>query len=191
MRILPSDLPGVLVVEPTVYRDDRGFFLETYQERRYGAYGIAGPFLQDNHSRSKAGTIRGLHLQIGRPQAKLVRVISGAIYDVAVDVRRGSPTFGCWTAVTLSAENFRQCYIPGGFAHGFCVLSAVAEVEYKCSDLYEPALEMGIIWNDPEVAIPWPVENPLLSDRDRRHPTLAKQADRLPIYAPSPAGRLA
>ncbi len=141
--------------------------------------------MQDNHSRSAAGTIRGLHLQIGRPQAKLVRVISGAIYDVAVDVRRGSPTFGRWVAATLSAENSRQCYIPGGFAHGFCVISPVAEVEYKCTDFYEPAAEIGIAWNDPALAIPWPVDKPLLSGRDQGHPTLAGQTDRLPIYAPA------
>jgi dTDP-4-dehydrorhamnose 3,5-epimerase len=187
MRVLPLNLPGVFVVEPTVYRDERGFFLETFQERRYGAHGIEGPFVQDNHSRSAAGTLRGLHLQIGRPQSKLVRAVSGAIYDVAVDVRRGSPTFGRWVGVMLSADNFRQCYIPGGFAHGFAVLSATAEVEYKCSDFYDPAAEIGIAWNDPQLAITWPVESPLLSDRDRRHPTLAQQTERLPIYSPAPA----
>jgi dTDP-4-dehydrorhamnose 3,5-epimerase len=188
VRVVPANVPGVLVIEPQVFRDDRGFFVETYQAQRYSVYGIGEPFVQDNHSRSTAGTIRGLHLQIGRPQAKLVRVISGAIYDVAVDVRRGSPTFGRWVAVTLSADNFKQCYIPGGFAHGFGVLSPVAEVEYKCTDFYEPASEIGIAWNDPDLAIAWPVDNPLLSDRDRRHPTLARQADRLPIYMPSATG---
>jgi dTDP-4-dehydrorhamnose 3,5-epimerase len=185
MRVMPADVPDVLVIEPDVYRDDRGFFLETYHAQRYRAHGIEGPFVQDNHSRSVAGTIRGLHLQIGRPQAKLVRVISGAIYDVAVDVRRGSPTFGRWVGVTLSADNFKQCYIPAGFAHGLCVLSTVAEVEYKCTDLYVPDMEIGITWNDPALAITWPVDSPLLSDRDRRHPTLAGQADRLPIYSPT------
>jgi dTDP-4-dehydrorhamnose 3,5-epimerase len=185
VRVMPAELPDVLVIDPDVYRDDRGFFLETYHAERYRSHGIEGPFVQDNHSRSVARTIRGLHLQIGRPQAKLVRVISGAIYDVAVDVRRGSPTFGRWVGVTLSADNFKQCYIPAGFAHGLCVLSATAEVEYKCTDLYEPAAEIGIAWDDPAIAITWPVDSPLLSDRDRRHPTLAGQADRLPTYAPA------
>jgi dTDP-4-dehydrorhamnose 3,5-epimerase len=178
----PDVLPEVLIVEPDVHRDDRGFFLETFHAERYRAHGIAGPFVQDNHSRSAGGTIRGLHLQVGRPQAKLVRVISGAVYDVAVDVRRGSPTFGRWVGVTLSAENFKQCYIPAGFAHGFGVLSESADVEYKCTDLYEAAAEIGVAWNDPALAITWPIERPLLSDRDRRHPTLAEQMDRLPVY---------
>ena len=184
MRVTAADLPEVLVIEPDVYGDHRGFFLETYHAARYRAHGIEGPFVQDNHSRSMAGALRGLHLQVGRPQAKLVRVIAGAIYDVGVDVRRGSPTFGRWAAVTLSADNFKQCYIPGGFAHGFCVLSDVAEVEYKCTDLYEPATEIGIAWNDPALAIPWPIASPLLSERDRHHPTLEGQMDRLPMYAP-------
>jgi dTDP-4-dehydrorhamnose 3,5-epimerase len=183
VHVIPAEVPGVLVIEPDVYRDARGFFLETYNAERYRAHGIEGPFVQDNHSRSVAGTLRGLHLQVGRPQGKLIRVISGAVCDVGVDVRRGSPTFGRWVAVTLSAENFRQCYIPPGFAHGFCVLSPVAEVEYKCTDLYDPALEVGIAWNDPALAIRWPVEDPLLSDRDRRHPPLSEQLDRLPLYA--------
>ena len=184
MRVVPTAIPGVLVIEPDVHCDHRGFFLETYQAQRYRTYGIEGSFVQDNHSRSGAGTLRGLHLQIGRPQAKLVRVISGAIFDVAVDVRRGSPTFGRWTAMMLSADNFKQFYVPAGFAHGFAVLSPVAEVEDKCSELYEPDSEIGIAWNDPELAIAWPVDDPLLSDCDCRHPTLSAQADRLPIYAP-------
>jgi dTDP-4-dehydrorhamnose 3,5-epimerase len=188
VRVIPAELPEVLIIEPDVYSDARGFFLETYHAERYRAHGIEGPFVQDNHSRSVAGTLRGLHLQVGRPQGKLVRVISGAIYDVGVDVRRGSPTFGQWVGITLSAENFRQCYIPGGFAHGFCVLSPVAEIEYKCTDLYEPASEVGIAWDDPALAIAWPIASPLLSERDRRHPTLTELGDRLPLYAPtSPA----
>jgi dTDP-4-dehydrorhamnose 3,5-epimerase len=185
MRVTPADVPDVLIVEPDVYCDARGFFLETYHAARYSAHGMEVAFVQDNHSRSARGTLRGLHLQVRRPQAKLVRVISGAVYDVAVDVRRGSPTFGRWVAVTLSAENFLQCYIPAGFAHGFCVLSDVADVEYKCTDVYEPGAEIGIAWNDPSLAIPWPVEQPLLSDRDRGHPPLAAQTERLPIYAPA------
>jgi dTDP-4-dehydrorhamnose 3,5-epimerase len=188
VRVTAAGLPEVLVIEPDVHGDHRGFFLETYHAERYRAHGIEGPFVQDNHSRSMAGALRGLHLQVGRPQAKLVRVISGAIYDVGVDVRVGSPTFGRWVAVTLTADNFKQCYIPGGFAHGFCVLSEVAEVEYKCTDLYEPATEIGIAWNDPALAIAWPVASPLLSERDRHHPTLEGQRDRLPTFAPKARG---
>jgi dTDP-4-dehydrorhamnose 3,5-epimerase len=185
MRVVPTRVPEVLIIEPDVYSDARGFFLETYHAARYRANGIEGPFVQDNHSRSVAGTLRGLHLQVGRPQGKLVRVISGEIYDVGVDVRRGSPTFGQWAGTILSADNFRQCYIPPGFAHGFCVLSAIAEVEYKCTDLYDPASEIGVAWDDPALGITWPVEQPLLSERDRRHPILSKQTERLPAYPPT------
>ena len=182
MQVVQTRVPDILIIEPNVHSDARGFFLETYHAARYRAHGIEGPFVQDNHSRSRMRTLRGLHLQVGRPQGKLVRVISGEIYDVGVDVRRGSPTFGQWAGTLLSAENFRQCYIPAGFAHGFCVLSAVAEVEYKCTDLYEPSSEIGIAWNDPALGVAWPVEVPLLSDRDRNHPKLAELTDRLPTY---------
>jgi len=182
VRIVPADLPEVLLIEPDVFADARGFFLETYHAEKYAAAGMAGPFVQDNHSRSAQGTVRGLHLQIARPQAKLVRVIAGEIFDVAVDVRRGSPTFGKWVGTVLSAESFRQYYIPHGFAHGFSVLSPVAEVEYKCTDLYDPAGQLGIAWDDPAIAIPWRVESPRLSDRDRGNPTLAEAFDRLPLY---------
>jgi dTDP-4-dehydrorhamnose 3,5-epimerase len=180
VRFVQTDLPGVLVIEPDVHQDPRGFFLETYHAAKYRDGGIAAPFVQDNHSRSIRGTLRGLHLQPGRPQGKLIRVVEGEIYDVAVDVRRRSPTFGRWVAVTLSAENFKQCYVPPGFAHGFCVLSQDAQVEYKCTDLYEPASEIGVAWNDPTLSIPWPIAQPLLSDRDRRNPTLAELMERLP-----------
>jgi dTDP-4-dehydrorhamnose 3,5-epimerase len=180
VRFVQTDLPGVLVIEPDVYQDPRGFFLETYHAAKYRDGGIAAPFVQDNHSRSTRGTLRGLHLQPGRPQGKLIRVVEGEIYDVAVDVRRWSPTFGRWVAVTLSAENFKQCYVPPGFAHGFCVLSKDAQVEYKCTDLYEPASEIGVAWNDPTLSIPWPIAQPLLSDRDRGNPTLAELMERLP-----------
>ena len=137
-------------------------------------------FVQDNQSRSAGGTLRGLHLQLKKPQAKLIRVVDGEIYDIAVDVRRGSATFGQWVAVTLSGENFRQCYIPAGFAHGFYVVSAFADVEYKCTDVYDPAGELGIAWNDPALAIPWPNPAPILSPRDQNHPMLAAVTDRLP-----------
>jgi len=183
VRVVPTDIPEVLVIEPDVHVDGRGFFVETYQAERYREHGIEGPFVQDNHSRSVAGTLRGLHLQLRRPQGKLIRVIEGEIFDVAVDVRRGSPTFGRWVGVTLTAENFRQCYVPHGFAHGFSVVSAIAQVEYKCTDLYDPASEVGIAWNDPALGISWPVDQPLLSRRDSQHPTLAALTDRLPRYS--------
>jgi dTDP-4-dehydrorhamnose 3,5-epimerase len=180
VRVIPSTLPGVLVIEPDVHEDGRGFFLETYHADRYREHGIVGPFVQDNHSRSVGGTLRGLHLQLRRPQGKLIRVIEGEIFDVAVDVRRDSPTFGRWVGVRLSAMNFKQCFVPPGFAHGFCVVSPLAQVEYKCTDLYDPAGEIGIAWNDPAIGIAWPVQEPILSPRDRRHPTLAAVKHQLP-----------
>ena len=182
MRFVPTELPGVIVIEPDVHRDTRGYFVETYHAQKYEACGIDGPFVQDNHSRSTAGTLRGLHLQLGRPQGKLIRVIEGEIYDVAIDVRRGSPTFGRWVGVRLSADNFKQCYVPPGFAHGFSVVSPIAQVEYKCTDLYDPASEAGIAWNDPALAIRWPVDQPFLSERDRRHPMLVEVMDLLPEW---------
>ena len=180
MHVRRADLPDVLVIEPTVHRDDRGFFLETYHAEKYRAAGIDLLFVQDNHSRSVAGTVRGLHLQVRNPQAKLIRVIEGEIFDVAVDVRRGSPTFGRWVGITLTADNFLQCFIPEGFAHGFCVLSKEAQVEYKCTAFYEPGGEIGIAWNDPSIGIAWPVTQPILSERDDHHPLLARQMERLP-----------
>ncbi|HEY8517691.1 MAG TPA: dTDP-4-dehydrorhamnose 3,5-epimerase [Candidatus Binatia bacterium] len=182
MKVLQTELPGVLVIEPTVHRDARGFFVETYQAKRYAEAGVDATFVQDNHSCSARGTVRGLHAQLARPQAKLVRVLRGAIWDVVVDVRRGSPTFKRWIGVELTQDNFRQIYVPIGFAHGFCVTSDVAEVEYKCSDYYQPGDELGLAWNDPELAIPWPVAEPLLSDKDRAGKPLAELLDRLPRY---------
>jgi dTDP-4-dehydrorhamnose 3,5-epimerase len=182
VRVVPTSVPDVLVIEPDVHADGRGFFLETYQADRYRECGIPGPFVQDNHSRSAAGTLRGLHLQIRRPQGKLIRVVEGEIFDVAVDVRRGSPTFGQWVGVTLSAESFKQIYIPIGFAHGFAVVSEVAQVEYKATDFYDPKGELGIAWNDPALAIKWPSATPMLSARDAKHPTLADVMDQLPTY---------
>jgi dTDP-4-dehydrorhamnose 3,5-epimerase len=182
VRVVPTAIDGVLIIEPHVYYDGRGFFLETYHADRYREHGIEGAFVQDNHSRSVGGTLRGLHLQVQRAQSKLIRVVEGEIYDIAVDVRRGSPTFGRWVAVTLSAENFLQCFIPDGFAHGFCVMSSVAQVEYKCTDFYDRASEIGIAWNDPALAIPWPIANPVLSERDRQHATLAELWDSLPVW---------
>lgn len=181
MRCVPSAIPGVMIIEPDVHADVRGFFLETYHAEKYRAAGIADVFVQDNHSRSAGATIRGLHLQLGRPQGKLIRVIEGEIFDVAVDVRRGSPTFGKWVGVMLSADNFKQCYIPKGFAHGFAVTSALAQVEYKCTDTYDAASEVGIAWDDPDIGIAWPVLDPILSDRDKRHPRLADIVE-LPMF---------
>ncbi len=180
MRVERCAIPDVLVIEPDVHRDNRGYFLETYRADRYGAFGIGGPFVQDNHSRSVRGTLRGLHLQLRRPQGKLIRVVEGEVFDVAVDVRRGSPTFGRWVGVMLSADDFRQCYVPPGCAHGFYVTSAAAQLEYKCTDVYDPDDELGIAWDDPTLAIEWPEGERILSDRDRTHPTLAVVMDRLP-----------
>ncbi|MBS1817124.1 MAG: dTDP-4-dehydrorhamnose 3,5-epimerase [Acidobacteria bacterium] len=182
MRVIPASIPDVLLIEPDVFRDNRGFFLETFHAERYAAHGVRGPFVQDNHSRSVQGTVRGLHLQVARPQAKLIRVIVGEIFDVAVDVRVGSPTFGQWVGERLSADSFRQYYIPEGFAHGFSVLSPVAEIEYKCTDLYDAPGQIGLAWNDPVLGIPWGVDNPVLSERDRLNPTIAESLDRLPRY---------
>lgn len=173
MKVIQTALPGVLIIEPAVHRDARGFFMETYQGSRYRAAGIDMPFVQSNQSRSLRGTLRGLHWQQGaHPQAKLVRAIVGDIFDVAVDVRPDSPTFGKWVGVHMRADNFRQLYIPVGFAHGFCVLSEAAEVEYQCSDVYDPAGERGVMWNDPDLAIGWPLTDPILSERDKNHPAL-------------------
>jgi dTDP-4-dehydrorhamnose 3,5-epimerase len=181
MRVTETSLPGVLLIEPVVHRDGRGFFIETYHADRYREHGIAAPFVQDNHSRSIQGTLRGLHLQVQRPQGKLIHVIEGEIFDVAVDVRRGSPAFGRWVSVNLSADNFRQVYVPPGFAHGFCVISPIAQVEYKCTEVYDPASEIGIAWNDSAIGIAWPTREPRLSARDSTHPTLAELHDRLPV----------
>lgn len=184
MKVTRTGLSGVLVIEPRVFRDPRGFFLETYHAERYRAAGVDAVFVQDNHSRSERGTLRGLHAQEKFPQSKLVRVIEGEIWDVAVDVRIGSPTFGQHFGVTLGAEDQRQIYVPTGFAHGFCVLSESAQVEYKCTDFYHPEDEIRILWNDPELAIPWPVERPLLSDKDQQALPLRAQQARLPRFAP-------
>jgi len=182
MRVIPAEIPEVLLIQPDVYSDPRGFFLETYHSGRYAEHGIPGPFVQDNHSRSVQGTVRGLHLQVAKPQAKLIRVVVGEVFDVAVDVRVGSPTFGKWVGERLSAESFRQYYIPAGFAHGFSVLSPIAEIEYKCTDLYDPAGQLGLAWNDPALNISWGVSAPILSERDRVNPTLDAVRDLLPRY---------
>ena len=173
MRVLPTTLAGVVIIEPAVFRDERGFFLETYHLQRYADAGLPLPFVQDNHSRSRKDTLRGLHFQRTRPQGKLVRVIQGEIFDVAADVDPASATYGTWVGVSLSSDNFRQIYVPPGYAHGFCVVSEVAEVEYKCTEFYDPADEGGVMWNDPVLAITWPTDAPVLSRRDHGHPSLS------------------
>lgn len=182
MNVLPQSIPEVLVIEPRVFRDDRGFFAETYHSDRYVQAGIAQPFVQDNWSRSIKGTLRGLHFQNPRGQGKLVQVIRGTVFDVAVDVRRGSPTFGQHVAVELSDANARQLWVPPGFAHGFCVVSDEADFVYKCTDLYAPEADAGVLWNDPELHIDWPITSPLLSKKDAALPRLA-DAKTLPLYA--------
>jgi dTDP-4-dehydrorhamnose 3,5-epimerase len=185
----PTGVAGVVLVIPDVHRDARGFFVETYHATRYAAGGIDGVFVQDNHSRSERGTLRGLHLQVARPQGKLVRAASGAIWDVAVDLRPGSPTFRQWTAAVLSADNFHQLYVPPGCAHGFCVTSDIADVHYKCTELYDRADETGLAYDDPALGIAWPAAAPILSDRDRHQAgleallsTLSSRADAHSVY---------
>ena len=182
MRFIETALPGVILIEPDVYRDPRGFFLESYHQGKYSEAGIPGPFVQDNHSHSGQGTLRGLHAQRKRPQGKLVRAVRGEMFDVAVDLRRGSPSFGKWVGFALSGENFHQLYIPPGFAHGFCVLSDRVDVEYKCTDFYNAADEITIAWNDPDLGIDWPLKNPTLSAKDGAAPRLAEVMDRLPLW---------
>ena len=181
MKVVPTELPEVLVIEPKLHGDSRGFFYESFQARRYAQAGITGSFVQDNLSRSIKGTLRGLHFQEPRVQGKLVQVLRGAVWDVAVDVRRGSPRFGRWVAVELSETTPRQLWIPPGFAHGFCVLSDSADFFYKCTELYAPDCERSIAWNDPRIGIPWPVREPLLSAKDRAAPLLG-DAPVLPSY---------
>ncbi len=168
MNIIDTKIKGAVIIEPAVFGDSRGFFLETYQVQRYlDQAGIDQPFVQDNHSRSAKGVLRGLHYQKTKPQGKLVRVVRGEVFDVGVDLRKDSPTFGCWQGVWLSEDNHRQLWLPHGLAHGFVVTSESADFEYKCTDYYDPEDEGCLIWNDPHVGIEWPLENPLLSDKDK------------------------
>ena len=167
MKISHSKLKGCVIIEPRVFDDERGFFLETFQAARYEQEaGIDLPFVQDNHSRSARGVLRGLHFQRTKPQGKLVRVVRGEVYDVALDIRRGSPTFGEWEGVILSEDNKRHFWVPPGFAHGFVVLSETADFEYKCTDYYDPSDEGSILWSDPDLDISWPIANPVLSTKD-------------------------
>lgn len=168
MNVIKTDIEGVLIIEPQVFGDERGFFLETFQAKRYAQEaGITQEFVQDNHSRSSYGVLRGLHFQKTKPQGKLVRVVSGEVFDVAVDIRPGSPTYGQWAGTHLSAENKRQFWVPPGMAHGFVVLSETADFEYKCTDYYDPTDEACLLWNDPDIAINWPVDEPVLSAKDK------------------------
>jgi dTDP-4-dehydrorhamnose 3,5-epimerase len=183
MKVTATELPEVLLVELKVHGDSRGFFYESFQTSRYAEVGIPGPFVQDNLSRSAKGTLRGLHLQEPRAQGKLVQVLRGSVFDVAVDVRRGSPRFGKWVGIELSESQPRQLWIPPGFAHGFCVLSDSADFFYKCTELYSPDAERGIAWDDPAIGIRWPVERPLLSAKDKAAPRL-DAAPVLPVFRP-------
>jgi dTDP-4-dehydrorhamnose 3,5-epimerase len=180
VRFLPTELPEVVIVEPDVRRDDRGWFLETWQAARYREGGIDATFVQDNLSRSARGTLRGLHAQRERPQGKLVQVVEGSVFDVAVDIRRDSRTFLRWVGATLSADDARQIWVPPGFAHGFCVTSEHAVVEYKCTAPWNPTGEIRIAWDDPAIGIRWPIERPLLSAKDRDALPTARQLDDLP-----------
>ena len=176
MDVKPTSLEGLLVIEPKVFEDERGYFLETHHQNRFHTAGVDHIFVQDNLSFSKKGTLRGLHFQITQPQAKMVQAITGKIFDVAVDIRPGSATFGKWSGVYLSEENKRQLFIPEGFAHGFCVLSESAHVAYKCSDYYNPQDEGGILWSDPDIGIDWPMKDLTLSEKDRQFKYLAGQS---------------
>jgi dTDP-4-dehydrorhamnose 3,5-epimerase len=180
MKVIQTSIPEVMIFEPQVFSDRRGNFLETYQEQKYRAAGVPKLFVQDNQSHSFKNVLRGLHFQLHHPQGKLVRVTQGEVFDVAVDIRRNSPTFGKWHGEILSAVNHRQMYIPENFAHGFCVLSEDAEFLYKCTDFYVPGDEVGLIWNDPQLGIEWPVDRPILSDKDAVLPTLAEVLNLLP-----------
>lgn len=179
MNVIKTELAGVLIIEPKVFGDSRGFFFESYQKQRYIDAGITLDFVQDNHSRSSRGVLRGLHFQIAKPQGKLVRVSRGEVLDVAADINPSSPTFGKHVAVLLNEDNHRQIWVPPGYAHGFVVLSEFADFQYKCTNYYDPSDEGGIAWNDATLAIDWGVESPALSAKDQQHPTLIQYAESL------------
>ena len=185
MEIIETQLPGVLIVKPQVHEDPRGFFMETYRQNVLAGAGIDDQFVQDNHSRSSRGVLRGLHYQLPSPQAKLCRVVQGEVLDIAVDIRVGSPNFGRWVSVLLSAENHLQLYIPEGFAHGFVVQSETADFLYKCSDYYNASGDRGVLWNDPDIGIDWETPSPILSEKDRGYLPLSQiMRDQLPRYQP-------
>ncbi len=183
MRIQKTALPGCVIIDPAVFGDARGFFFETWNAERFGDHGLPTKFVQSNVSSSSKGVLRGLHFQWPRPQGKLVSVLQGEVFDVAVDIRRGSPTFGQWEGVVLSEANKRQFWIPEGFAHGFAVLSDMAVFSYLCTDVYVKEADAGVRWNDPAIGIDWPIDGPLLSDKDNQAPLLADIAkERLPVF---------
>jgi dTDP-4-dehydrorhamnose 3,5-epimerase len=177
MKFVPLEIPDVVLIEPDIFKDDRGFFFEVCHREKFEAAGLPGTFVQDNQSFSKRHVLRGLHAQLRKPQGKLVRALKGEIFDVAVDIRPGSPTFGRWVSAVLSDENNCQLWVPPGFVHGFCVTGDSATVQYKCTDLYAPNDEIGVVWNDPEIGIEWPVASPVLNTKDREWPTLAALAE--------------
>ena len=183
----PTLLEGVLVIQPPVFRDARGFFLESYHRRKYAELGIPDEFVQDNHSRSSRGVLRGLHYQdMTAPMGKLVRCTFGTLFDVAVDLRVGSPTFGRWFGIELSAENVKQLWVPAGFGHGFAALTEFAEIQYKCTNLYTPAAEGAVRWNDPDIGIEWPVNNPIVSEKDSQAQSLKQYQARPAFHYPLP-----
>ena len=183
MRFIDTELQGLVLIEPDVFEDQRGYFLETYHAKKYADAGIPGPFVQDNFSRSVKGALRGLHYQRKNGQGKIVSVTDGAVFDVAVDLRSGSPTFGRWVGMELSGANKRQLYVPPGFAHGFCVTSESAGFAYKCTEFYDPHDEGGIVWNDPTIAVAWPIRDPVLSPKDAQLKRLADiPSALLPVY---------
>jgi dTDP-4-dehydrorhamnose 3,5-epimerase len=184
MNVIETALPGVLYIEPRRFQDERGYFFETFRRDRYESLGLSGEFVQDNVSYSERGVLRGLHFQNPRPQGKLISVLQGEVFDVAVDVRIGSPSFLKWVGMTLSSDNGRQLMIPEGFAHGFVVTSDSAIVLYKCTDYYQPDCESSLAWNDPAIGINWPIESPVLSAKDRDAPIVTKALDRLPRMEP-------
>ena len=183
MKVIPAQIPEVLIIEPDVFGDKRGFFMESWHAQKYAELGITAEFVQDNLSRSRQGVLRGLHYQLEQPQGKLVSVITGAVFDVAVDIRKGSPSFGQWVGVELSEDNHRQIYVPPGFAHGFCVLSESVDFMYKCTDFYAPQYEQGIQWDDPDIGIDWPGDNFIISEKDSHNRLLRDMDDQLPLYA--------
>jgi len=182
MKITPTQIPEVLLIEPDVFGDNRGFFMESWHKQKFAGQGLAVDFVQDNHSRSAQAVLRGLHYQLRQPQGKLVRVVTGCVFDVAVDIRLGSPTFGQWVGVELSEDNHHQLYIPPGFAHGFCVMSEMADFLYKCTVEYNPQDEHGIMWNDPAIGIRWPGDNFVISEKDKVNSLLEDMTERLPVY---------
>ena len=182
MNVIETSLPGVLVIEPKVFRDDRGFFYESFNAERFALHGLPTEFRQDNHSRSCSGVLRGLHYQLHRPQGKLVTCVRGSIFDVVVDIRVGSPTFGRWRAEVFDEALARYVWVPPGFAHGFYVLSPVADVIYKCTDVYVPDDEHGVLWSDPRIGIEWPVRDPVTSAKDRAYQGLDPARTDLPRY---------